>query len=118
MSLVLNRACNLEDFRDPVLNELIRGLFPRAAARWPDFPEQREDRKHWEIAMAVLALRRHGALRADAELLGIGAGTEPTLFWLTNHVHRVFATDRYLDAQAWEANAPSVSSSTADQATA
>ena len=106
--LTLNRACNVEDFAEPELHALIRELFPRAVARWPEFPTRREDRKHWEVAMAVLALRRHGALRADAELLGLGAGTEPTLFWLTNHVRRVFATDLYLTQGDWEPNAPAV----------
>ena len=42
--------------------------------------------------------------RPDAEVLGVGAGNEPTVFWLTNHVRRVFATDLYL-AEGWEESA-------------
>jgi SAM-dependent methyltransferase len=51
--------------------------------------------------MAVRALRDHGVLRPDAEVLGVGAGTEATLFLLTQHVRRVFATDLYLDPIGW-----------------
>jgi SAM-dependent methyltransferase len=35
----------------------------------------------------------------------VGAGNEPTLFWLTRHVRRVFATDLYLDEQDWTESA-------------
>lgn len=45
--------------------------------------------------MALLALQDHGALHAQAEILGVGAGNEPTSFWLSNIVRRVFATDLY-----------------------
>jgi SAM-dependent methyltransferase len=50
---------------------------------------------------AARTLAHTGVLRPDAEVLGIGAGNEPTLFWLTQHVRRVFATDLYLD-DSWE----------------
>ena len=36
--------------------------------------------------MSVRALRDFGALRPDALMLGVGAGTEATVFYLTNHV--------------------------------
>jgi SAM-dependent methyltransferase len=55
--------------------------------------------------MAALTLRRHGTLRRDADVLGVGAGNEPTIFWLTNHVHRVFATDLYAASDEWDASA-------------
>ena len=51
--------------------------------------------------MAVRALRAHGALRPDSEILGVGAGTESTSFVLTRHVSRVFATDLYLEPAGW-----------------
>ena len=51
--------------------------------------------------MAVRTLRDFGALRDDAEMLGVGAGNEPTVFWLTNWVGRVFATDLYLEPGVW-----------------
>jgi len=54
--------------------------------------------------MTIRALRDLGAVRDDAEVLGVGAGREPTIFWLTRHVHRVFATDLYLAGdEAWSA---------------
>ena len=62
----------------------------------PTFPAGVEYRKHWETAQSVRALAMTGALHDRAEILGIGAGNEPTLFVLTNHVRRVFGTDLYL----------------------
>ncbi len=53
--------------------------------------------------MTARALRDFGALREDAEILGVGAGTEATIFWLTRHVKRVFATDLYLTEDSWSA---------------
>ena len=51
--------------------------------------------------MTARALRDHGALRDDAEILGVGAGQESTIFWLTRHVRRVFATDLYHEEDSW-----------------
>jgi len=97
-----NKVCEIEDFRDPELAAVIRDVFPDVAAiGGASFPAGCEDRKHWEIAMSVRALRRHGALRPDATLLGVGAGTEPTSFYLTREVARVVAVDRYLDPGIW-----------------
>ncbi len=95
----LNKVCDLADFQHRDFVETVREVFPHDRARFGDaFPAGHEYRKHWEIAMAVRALRAGGALRPDAEMLGVGAGNEPTIFWLTNHVKRVFATDLYLGA--------------------
>lgn len=101
-----NKVCGIEDFRDPELAALIRDVFPHVAAvSGESFPAGAEDRKHWEIAMSVRALRRHGALRPDATVLGVGAGTELTCFYLTREVARVVALDRYLDPGIWFAEA-------------
>jgi len=101
-----NKLCNLEDFGDPELRRIIRDVLSVEAARCgPAFPQGREYRKHWEVAMAVRALAAAGALREDAELLGVGAGNEPTLFYLTRFVRRVFATDLYLSGGEWEESA-------------
>ena len=54
--------------------------------------------------MRLRALRDFGALRPTSEVLGVAAGAEATLFWLTNHVRRVVATDLY-DAE-WGEQAP------------
>lgn len=97
-----NRLCNVEDFADPRLRDVIRDVFDHEIDRLgADFPRGREYRKYWEVAMAVRALVDYGVAHQEAEVLGVGAGNEPTLFWLTNHVRRVFATDIYADESAW-----------------
>ena len=96
------KLCELADFRDPDLRALIRDMADCGDDR-PDFPDGEEHRKDWEIAMSARALRDLGALRPDAEILGIGAGQERTIFWLTRHVRRVFATDLYLTDDSWSA---------------
>lgn len=99
----LNAVCLPEDFG--ALEEWMRHVFPwgrRVHGR--RFPRGAEYRKHWEVVQAARTLAAEGVLRDDAEVLGVGAGTEPTVFWLTNHVRRVFATDLYL-AGAWEESA-------------
>jgi SAM-dependent methyltransferase len=106
MSFGLNRVINLEDFQEPVVRDAIREIYARDAAESPEFPSGREHRKQWEIAMAALALEDGAVLRPDAEVLGIGAGSEATLFWLTNYVRRVWATDLYADPGSWVEVAP------------
>jgi len=106
MEFALNRVIKLEDFEERVVRDTIREIFAREAAMAPEFPTGREHRKQWEIALAVLALRDGGVLRPNAEVLGIGAGSEATLFWLTNHVRRVWATDLYADPGKWIGEAP------------
>ena len=54
--------------------------------------------------MAARSMAAGGLLSRDSEVLGVGAGNEPTLFWLTQHVGRVFATDLYA-AVGWEESA-------------
>lgn len=102
-----NKVCELEDFSDPELIEVMRDVFKHEIRHFtPDFPKGAEYRKYWEIAMSVRALRHFNALRPDASILGVGAGTEATLFYLTNHTQRVFATDLYLDPAGWGTYAP------------
>jgi SAM-dependent methyltransferase len=93
------KLCELADFRDPDLRELIRDM--TGEGQGPEYPTGAEHRKNWEIAMSARALRDFGALRPDAEILGVGAGQEETIFWLTRHVKRVFATDLYLTEDSW-----------------
>jgi SAM-dependent methyltransferase len=93
-----SKLCELADFRDPELRELMREL---SGADRPDYPDGEEQRKAWEMAMAVRALRAFGALHEDAEILGVGAGREQTIFWLTRHARRVFGTDLYLTLDSW-----------------
>jgi len=105
-ALALNRVCNLEDFEDPGLREVLREVFEHELGYRPDLPRGRELRKYWEVGMTVAAMRAGGALRPDAEVLGLGAGADPTQFFLTSHVRRVFATDLYLTPGIWAHQAP------------
>jgi SAM-dependent methyltransferase len=102
-TLNYNKVCNFEDFDDPSLRRFIRDVRPvdHERADDTDYPRGQEHRKAWEIGMTARALADHGVLEDDAEVLGVGAGTEMTIFWLTRHVGRVFATDLYLDEDEW-----------------
>lgn len=102
-----NKVCELEDFSDPELVSVIRDVCAhKVAALAPLFPLGNEARKDWEVAMSVRALRQFGALRRDATILGVAAGTEDTIFYLTRHARQVFVTDRYLGAGSWTQLAP------------
>jgi len=95
--------CNLEDFAS--LTPWIRATIPFGVESFgAGFPSGTEYRKHWEVAQAGRALALGGALGPNSEVLGVGAGNEPTVFWLTNHVRRVFATDLFLE-EGWEESA-------------
>lgn len=54
--------------------------------------------------MAICAFREAGLLAKPHDFLGIGAGNEPTVFYLTRYARRVLATDLYL-AEGWEESA-------------
>jgi SAM-dependent methyltransferase len=95
------KLCELADFGHPDLQPIIREV-NNVGPEDRTYPIGVEHRKGWEIAMTVRALRDLGAVREDAEILGVGAGREATIFWLTRHVRRVFATDLYLAGdEAW-----------------
>jgi SAM-dependent methyltransferase len=83
------KLCDLRDFADPTIgariDEVVPGLQPPAQLR----------RKYWEYAMLTLFLEDLGLLREDAQVLSVGAGHEIVLFWLTNRVAKVVATDIY-----------------------
>jgi SAM-dependent methyltransferase len=105
VSLAYSKVCNLGDFSDEELAGWARSLLPHELERFgPDWPASFPYRKDWEVAMAGRALTAAGVLDSHAEIIGIGAGNEPTLFWLTTQVGRVFATDRYL-AEGWDESA-------------
>ena len=105
--LPLTKPCELEDFADSDLIEIMRDVcVHKHEVFGHDYPKGFEYRKDWEVAMAIRAFRREGSLRPDAKILGVGAGYEDTLFWLTRHCDQVFATDRYADAQEWQGEAP------------
>ena len=108
-SLAFNKLCEIEDFEDPELAAVMRDvLVHKVTDKSPDYPVGSERRKDWEIAMAVRTLSQFGALNPEAKLLGVGAGTEETIFYLTGHANQVFATDRYLSPEAWDNFAPNL----------
>jgi SAM-dependent methyltransferase len=52
-------------------------------------------RKAWEWAQGLYALQHLGLLREDATAIGVGVGIEQIMFYLTNHIQMVYATDIY-----------------------
>jgi SAM-dependent methyltransferase len=93
------KLCELEDFADPDLRRYKSQLVP-------EHERDRVHRKYWEFAQSARALVELRAVHRKADVLGVAAGAEATTFWLTNHAHRVFATDRYLEPAGWEIDAP------------
>jgi len=82
------KVVELEDFRDADLARLLEEVSPGETA-------DRPHRKPWEFAMGAGFLRDAGRLGGDAEILDVGAGSEPILYWLANRARRVVATDIY-----------------------
>jgi SAM-dependent methyltransferase len=52
-------------------------------------------RKPYELTQLVFGCRRLGALRADSQIVSVGAGHERVLYWLANEAAHVYATDMY-----------------------
>jgi SAM-dependent methyltransferase len=102
MTIPFNTMLRLEHFSDPSFKRLVREVFPHFAQGDADYPSMREGAKVWEVASCVRALREFGAVRSDAEILGVAAGYEHTVFWLTNQVKRVFCTDLYETNAQWK----------------
>ena len=64
----------------------------------------REERKQWEVAMA-LATFTEFVSAPEPCALGVGAGVEPTGFWLTTRCREVHATDLYGTDPRWKRSA-------------
>jgi SAM-dependent methyltransferase len=58
-------------------------------------------RKAYEFGQLLFGLTRLGLVRDDVRVLSVGAGHEPVLYWLANHVRSVIATDMY--GGVWQA---------------
>lgn len=56
-------------------------------------------RKGWEWTQALYGLELLGAINPGAKALGVGAGHEPVLFFLTDHIAEVVGTDLYGNAE-------------------
>jgi SAM-dependent methyltransferase len=98
-------ALAIENFEDDEFRSIARDVFTHFASADSSFPSSRRYAKVWEVTMCVRGLREFGAMHGNAEILGVGAGEELTVFYLTRHVRRVFATDIYGDAKQWSETA-------------
>jgi SAM-dependent methyltransferase len=87
-----NRTCRLSDYHNLVNTWL--EIFGHTA-------EGREFRKEWEVVQSLRGLHEYGAIHTDAKVLGVGAATEWTSFYLTRHVEQVFCTDLYVSPGGW-----------------
>lgn len=96
-----NTVVHLEHFRHPELSPVLSEVWQPAVKSGHGWTPELPDRKSWEVAMAIRALRSLGVLAPDAEVLGVGAGIEATLFVLTLHARRVFANDLYFEPGDW-----------------
>jgi len=99
----LCKLCEVEDFEDPELRRLIRSAYAFHSEGDPAFPSGREYRKLWEVAMSLRAFGQLGLL-GKGRFLGVAAGAEATIFWLTRHASQVVATDLY--DESWGKQAP------------
>ena len=81
-------VCDLDAFSDPEIARVMPEIAPEADPTRPH-------RKYWEFAIAALFLRDTGHLAGDAEILDVGAGTDPILYWLAARARRVVAIDIY-----------------------
>jgi len=61
-------------------------------------------RKGWEWTQCIWGLHTLGAIDENAKGLGVGAGHEPLLYYLTDHVREVVGIDLYGN-QEWTNNA-------------
>ncbi len=93
--LRLNKLCELEDFSDPELTDVIRELEPDITASIPDNPAGHEHRKAWEFAQLIRAGNAFHVIRPDSLVLAVAAGSDRPIFSLTNRTRTVFATDQY-----------------------
>lgn len=101
MAVTYNSLCNIEHFEDDELSSWLSDVWSPVHSDGNGWSVALADRKSWEVAMAIRVLSETGALTDSAEILGVGAGAEATVFVLTNHARRVFATDLYLDPGDW-----------------
>lgn len=91
----LNKVCELDDWTDARRVDAMRRMLPYQVASVATYPRGMEHRKHWEYAQLLRGLDDLNAMRPEALVLSVGAGHEEPVFFLTNHVRWVFATDIY-----------------------
>lgn len=89
----LCKAADPRDADDPAWNALWREICGVGAD-----PRLFPNKSQWEWTQGMYGLLRLGRIREDAAALGVGAGHEPPIYWLANHIGQVVATDLYTGA--------------------
>jgi SAM-dependent methyltransferase len=105
----LNKICCIEDWENPEVKEIIPKLqdityYNKCQGILARKPGQIH-RKDWEWALGIIAMKRFGKLNNNNTAIGIGAGRELILFYLTNYLGHLYATDLY-SRKEWENFAP------------
>ena len=105
----LNKICCIEDWENHEVKEIIPKLqdityYNKCQGILARKPGQIH-RKDWEWALGIIAMKRFGKLNNKNTALGIGAGRELILFYLTNYLDHLYATDLY-SRKEWENFAP------------
>ncbi len=93
---VLSKACDAEDFFDPVLLDAIATIRQVPSLH----------RKQWEYAILVRNMGACGALHDQADALGLACESEPAIFHAATKARSVLATDLYAgsnDPAQWRA---------------
>jgi SAM-dependent methyltransferase len=96
----LNRLCHVEDWKNREIRETLSQLQKL-------HPQGFIHRKDWEWALGIVAMRRLGKLNKNSKAIGVGSGTEPIPFYLSNNINNVYATDLYTKTEGWKKAAPS-----------
>jgi SAM-dependent methyltransferase len=105
----LNKICCIEDWENHEVKEIIPKLqdityYNKCQGILARKPGQIH-RKDWEWALGIIAMKRFGKLNNENTALGIGAGRELILFYLSNYLDHLYATDLY-SRKEWENFAP------------
>lgn len=90
--LGLQKVCDIHDLFHPEIDRIVRhelGSVPFGS------------RRAWEFAMIFRALQKKDKLHANAEGLGLGAGTERLIYALARHARKIVATDLYTHEGGW-----------------
>lgn len=104
MTISLSKVANVNDFNDEEFRKVFKKYDYLGTKQFPQAVDNvhMQNRKTWEIAMAMYSFDKLGVVNDKSEILGIGAAKEETISMLSNHVKRVFATDIYLDGGSWQ----------------
>jgi SAM-dependent methyltransferase len=109
-TIKLNKLCCIEDWDNNEVKQIIPkfqdiAYYNKCQGVLARKPGQIH-RKDWEWALGMIAMKRFGKLNENNKAIGVGAGKELILFYLSNHIGHVYATDLY-STKDWENFAPS-----------